>query len=318
MNYRQLRLGMLGVAAFSTIAATSVQASAKSNTTKIQINKLYNDSKTVRGIAPKYSTVTVSRYKTVYAKGKTNKQGKFNIKLRHKLSANWKYRVTIKTTGKKAVVKHVKVYPKPTSIPTKSSSSAQSVIPAKQGENASSSNLNAESNIKSSDTNVTTNGQTLPSNTKTTNTTSTDTTNSPYPSWLPAEEYADYDKYSKIRNDNISSSQVYKDKVVVANQLWDQLIQISKKYGYVDDGTQDIIVVSSEKSAAWNIEIKPVEDQMASLGIPWCHPSAPFDESYKIYSVRDYMNDMYEKYYHADIVLHDLTTKYKYGHNINN
>lgn len=74
-------------------------ASAKVNNLKLKIRPAYSTAKTVTGTASKKTTVQVTRYKVNYGAAKVRSNGKFTVRLKHKLHAGWSYRVTVIQKG---------------------------------------------------------------------------------------------------------------------------------------------------------------------------------------------------------------------------
>lgn len=83
------------------------QASVKE--TSVKPAKLTSKSTYVKGTGTKSATIKLSRYHVTYASGKISKQGKFSFKLKHKLHAGWKYRLTITKKGYKTFKTYVKI-----------------------------------------------------------------------------------------------------------------------------------------------------------------------------------------------------------------
>ncbi|WP_203651700.1 hypothetical protein [Secundilactobacillus yichangensis] len=108
------------------------QASVKE--TSVKPAKLTSKSTYVKGTATKSATIKLSRYQTTYASGKASKQGKFSFKLKHKLHAGWKYRLTISKKGYKTFKTYVKIASakssSPQNTPTTSSTNSSSVTTA--------------------------------------------------------------------------------------------------------------------------------------------------------------------------------------------
>lgn len=100
-------------------------AQASVRGTSIKPTKLTSKSTYWKGSATKLATIKLSRYHTTYAYGKANSKGKFNLKLKHKLHANWKYRLTVTKKGYKTTTTYVKstkykATPKTTPVSTSS------------------------------------------------------------------------------------------------------------------------------------------------------------------------------------------------------
>lgn len=84
---------------------------AQASTKKASVNPVTPTVKSTyfKGTATKKATIKLSRYKTIYAYGKVTNKGKYTLKLKHKIHAGWKYRVTVAKKGYKTTLKYVKI-----------------------------------------------------------------------------------------------------------------------------------------------------------------------------------------------------------------
>ncbi|WP_054655772.1 hypothetical protein [Secundilactobacillus silagei] len=96
------------IATAASIFLVSGIAQANVRSTSVKFAKLTSKSTYVKGSATKLATIKLSRYHTTYAYGKANSKGQFSLKLKHKLHANWKYRLTVIKKGYKTTTTYVK------------------------------------------------------------------------------------------------------------------------------------------------------------------------------------------------------------------
>lgn len=102
------KIVVMAIAAGLTLTSSVVvQASTK----KVSVKPIIPTAKSTyfKGVASKGATIKLSRYKTVYAYGKVTNKGNYSLKLKHKIHAGWKYRVTAAKKGYKTTKKYIKV-----------------------------------------------------------------------------------------------------------------------------------------------------------------------------------------------------------------
>lgn len=103
MHKKLLGVTVTGVALLSL--AMTAQAKtihyAKLNHINLHDN---TTSKYVTGTATKGSTVKISRYKVIFALGKTDNTGHFRLRLQHQINRRHRYRITVSKKGYQTTV----------------------------------------------------------------------------------------------------------------------------------------------------------------------------------------------------------------------
>ncbi|WP_461243024.1 hypothetical protein [Secundilactobacillus muriivasis] len=105
-----------------------------------------------KGTATKKATIKLSRYKTIYAYGKVTSKGKYSLKLKHKIHAGWKYRVTVAKKGYQS--KYVYVKTKPSKTGTTTTGTTLNVLPTNNSNMNASLTDSSSNNSASSDDNT--------------------------------------------------------------------------------------------------------------------------------------------------------------------